>query len=84
MDTYTALINQEAIKDYYAFPSQIPKAFYAKTNFFSFVELQILKWILYPYLFQNHWILFAFELKAKKIRIFNSLPKIALKKTMMR
>ena len=84
MDTYTCLINQEKIKDYYAFPSQIPKAFYKKTIFFSFVELQILKWILYPCLWENHWILFAFELKPKKIRIFNSFPDMPVPNSILR
>ncbi len=84
MDSYCYLLNQETVKDYYAFPSQIPKAFFTKPDFFSCIELKNLKWILCPILSEKHWTLFAFELKKEKIHIYNSLPAIRTKKNTLK
>ncbi len=75
VDAYGELVNNERIKNYFVLPSHLPKEL-KRFTFFSFVELLNLKWLLYPLLYQDHWILLSFQILSQRMYIFNSFPAI--------
>ncbi len=78
MDSYASLANKQRIKDYYVLPSYVPKFRKAKKNVFTSFEIKNLKWLLYPSLANNHWILFAFKIKSQRTYIFNSAASVTI------
>ena len=84
VDSYASLVNEQRIKDYYVLPSFLLQFRKPKKEFFTFLEIQNLKWLLFPSLVNNHWILLAFQIKSKRIYIFNSAPSVKMTEKEMR